>query len=182
MKRALCRLALVALPLLASCSGARPSEADYITVVRQVIAFIQEDMNTHMLGRASDGPKWVDVKGFAVRARQVTGDSIPVRRMQDALGKPRIADPRQVLLIDDEEQGGLGGTWVREYGSYVSPNVVRSTENQITMIVVGYTTDRRTFPTVICDRTWRLRYRKEGGQWRVTEKELAKNCPGNEGR
>ncbi|HLL83119.1 MAG TPA: hypothetical protein VK420_10730 [Longimicrobium sp.] len=175
MKRAASVLALL---LLTSCTGPRPTQEDYITVVRQVIAFIQEDSRTHMLGRPSDGPNWVDVKGFATRARQVTGDSIPVARLMEILGKPRIADPRQVLLIDDEEQGGLGGTWVREYGNYVSPNVVRYAGNQITMIVVGYTTDRRTFPTVICDRSWRVRYRKEGGQWRRTEQELLKNCPG----
>ena len=180
MKRAPILAFFLALPILASCSGPRPTEADYIHVVREIVAFVQEDMRTHSLGRPADGPKWVDVKGFAVRARQVTGDSIPVRRMRDVLGKPRIADPRQVLLIDDAEQGGLGGTWVREYGSYVSPNVVRSTSDQITMIVVGYTTDRRTFPTVICDRTWRLRYRKEANRWQLTERELMKNCPGNE--
>jgi hypothetical protein len=176
MKRAASVLALL---LLTSCTGPRPTQEDYITVTRQVISFIQQDSRTHMLGRPSDGPSWVDVKGFAVRARQVTGDSIRVARLMEILGKPRIADPRQVLLIDDEEQGGLGGTWVREYGNYVSPNVVRYTRDQITLIVVGYTTDRRTFPTVICDRTWRLRYRKEAGQWRVTEKQLMKNCPGN---
>ena len=178
MKRAASLLLL--LPLLAACSGQRASEADYVSVVREIVAFVQNDSRTHMLGRPSEGPNWVDVKGFAGRARQVTGDSIPVERMRTLLGRPRIADPRQVLLIDDEEQGGLGGTWVREYGNYVSPNVVRATGDQITMIVVGYTTDRRTFPTVICDRTWRLRYRKEAGQWRRTEQELMKNCPGNE--
>jgi hypothetical protein len=176
MKRAASVLAIL---LLASCTGPRPTQEDYITVVRQVIAFIQQDSRTHMLGRPSDGPNWVDVKGFATRARQVTGDSVPVARLMEILGKPRIADPRQVLLIDEAEQGGLGGTWVREYGNYVSPNVVRYTRDQITLIVVGYTTDRRTFPTVICDRSWRLRYRKEGGQWRLTEKQLMKNCPGN---
>jgi hypothetical protein len=176
MKRAASVLALL---LLTSCTGPRPTQEDYITVVRQVISFIQQDSRTHMLGRPSDGPSWVDVKGFAGRARQVTGDSIRVARLMEILGKPRIADPRQVLLIDDQEQGGLGGTWVREYGNYVSPNVVRYTRDQITLIVVGYTTDRRTFPTVICDRTWRLRYRKEAGQWRLTEKQLMKNCPGN---
>lgn len=170
------RSLLAFLPLLAACTGSRPTHDEYVTVVRQVVAFIQEDTRTHNLGRPSDGPRWVDVKGFAKRAAQASGDTIPVARMMQLLGRPRIADPNQVLLIDSEEQGGLGGTWVREYGTYVSPNVVRATEGQITMIVVGYVTDRRAFPTTICDRVWRLRYRKQGEAWGLAEQQLMREC------
>lgn len=176
MKRSRNRLFLLALPLLAACTGPRPSHDEYVAVVRQVVSFIQEDTRKHQLGRPSDGPRWVDVKGFAKRAAQATGDTIPVARMMQLLGRPRIADPNQVLLVDSEDQGGLGGTWVREYGTYVSPNVVRAKSDQITMIVVGYVTDRRAFPTIICDRVWRLRYRKEGGAWRLSEQQLMREC------
>jgi hypothetical protein len=170
------RYLLALFPLLAACTGKRATHDEYVNVVRQAVAFIQEDTRTHNLGRPSSGPRWVDVKGFAKRAAQATGDTIPVARMMQLLGRPRIADPNQVLLIDSEEQGGLGGTWVREYGTYVSPNVMRATEDQITMIVVGYVTDRRAFPTTICDRVWRLRYRKRGEVWGLSEKQLMREC------
>jgi hypothetical protein len=177
MTRATFRLALVAaLPALASCSGPPPTRADYVAVTQQVIRFIQADVDAHQLGRQSTGPRWVDVQGFAAQARPVTGDTIPVGELMQALGRPRIADPRQVLLQDTEEQGGLGGTWVREYGTYVSPNVARAASDQITMIVVGYVTDRRAFPTTICDRSWRLRFRKQGTQWALSEKQQLRDC------
>lgn len=170
--------ALLALALLAACSTERPSKEDYVAVVRQIITFVQRDALAHQMGQPSAGPLWVDVRGFGGRAHQVIFDTIPTAELRRTLGKgTRIADPKQVLMIDEgESSSGIGGRWVREYGVYVSPNVARATHDQITMIVVGYITDRREFPTDICDRVWRLRYRRAGAEWKLHESKLMRTC------
>lgn len=163
--------------LLSACSAGRPTPEDYLQVVRQVVQVMDEDARAHPLGRPPRGPLWVDARGFAGRGLEVTGEPVTKERILAALGRgAREAEPRQVLLAATDEDV-LGGTWVREYGVHVSPNAARGTRDQITMLVANYRTDRRAMPTEICDRVWRLRFRRQpDGTWRLTERALTRQC------
>ena len=174
MKRTIPLLPL-ALAALAACGGGRPSKADYLALAPLIVQFMEADARANMLGQASNGPLWVDGKGFAALGGEVTGDTVSRESVLAAIGRGNDAEPRQVLLADEES--GFGGRWVREYGIYVSPNVGRATADQVTAFVGNYVTDRRAFPTDICDRVWRLRFRKGAdGKWALTDRELRRDC------
>lgn len=163
--------------LLSACTAGRPTPEDYLAVVRQAVPLMEEDARSQGLGRPPRGPLWVDVRGFAGRGLEATGERIPKERVLAALGRGvREAEPKQVLLAPTDDDV-LGGTWVREYGVHVSPNAVRGTREGITMLVANYSTDRRTLPTSICERVWRLAFRRQpDGQWVLRERSLTRPC------
>ena len=163
--------------LLVGCSAGRPTREDYLAVVAQVVRTLEQDARSQDLGRPPRGPLWVDANGFAGRGTDVTGTRMTADEVMAALGAGvRRADPQQVLLAPEEEDM-LGGTWVREYGVHVSPNAARGTRDQITMLAGDYSTDRRAIPTSICERVWRLRYRRQAdGSWTPTERTLTRGC------
>jgi hypothetical protein len=177
MRRTSALLASATALLLAACTGGRPAPDDYLAVVTQVVTTMDRDARQHALGRPPRGPLWVDVRGFAGRGGEVTGVTVTKQQVMRALGSGvREADPQQVLLASGDEDV-LAGTWVREYGVHVSPNAARGTRDQITMLVGNYSTDRRGLPTTICDRVWRMRFRRQAdGQWRMAEQALTRDC------
>lgn len=174
MRRSLPILLLVVLP---ACGVERAATEDYVEVVRQTVAVMAQDARTQGLGRAPQGPLWVDLRAFAGRAREVTGEAMTIEALHQALGDSiRQAEPRQVLLAPTEEDV-LGGTWVREYGVLVSPNAARGTSEEITLLVGNYSTDRRQLPTSICERLWRLRFTAgPAGEWTLVDRELTRGC------
>jgi hypothetical protein len=163
--------------LLAACTAGRPTREDYLEVIRQTVRVMEQDARSQGLGRRPMGPLWVDVRGFAGQSVEVTGARISKEEVLAALGdSAREAEPRQVLLASTDEDV-LGGTWVREYGVHVSPNAARGTSTTITMLVGSYSTDRRALPTTICDRLWRLRFRRtQAGSWELAERTLTRPC------
>jgi hypothetical protein len=167
--------------LLGACTGGRPTTEDYLTVVREVVSVMEKDARTQALGRPPRGPLWVDARGFAGRAAEVTGVRITKEQVLAVLGPDvRESTPQQVLLASSDEDV-LGGTWVREYGVHVSPNAARGTRDQITILVANYSTDRRAMPTDICERLWRMRFRRQpDGRWTATERKLTRPCVAEE--
>lgn len=176
MRSRIAPLAALAAVLLAACTE-RPSPQDYLAVVPQVVTLMAEDARQNALGRPPAGPLWVDARGFAALSERVTGEPITEQQVVAALGRgTRRAEPRQVLLAATDEDV-LGGTWVREYGLYVSPNVARGAGDEITVFVGNYVTDRRALPTTICDRVWELTFRREApGRWAPAARRLVKGC------
>lgn len=163
--------------LLSACTAGRPTPEDYLAVVGQAVRVMEEDARSQGMGRPPRGPLWVDVRAFAGQGRDVTGQVITKERLLAALGEGvREAEPRQVLLAPGEGDV-LGGTWVREYGVHVSPNAIRGTRDRITLLLANYSTDRRALPTSICERVWRLGFRREAaGGWALEERTLTRPC------
>jgi hypothetical protein len=177
MPRSFALLAASAALVVSACTAGRPTSEDYLEVVRQVVPAMDRDGRSLGLGRTPEGPLWVDVRGFAGRGGDVTGVPMTKEQVMAALGRGvREADPQQVLLAPTDDDV-LGGTWVREYGVHVSPNAARGTRDQITLLVANYSTDRRELPTTICDRVWRMRFRRApGGGWTLAERTLTRSC------
>jgi hypothetical protein len=174
MKRTLFA-AVLALPLLlAGCVGQNVPFPEFVGIARQVLTFAENDARQNQPGRVADGPLYVNVLSFRTAANKVTGEVISEDSMSKALGEPTHALLEQALLCDTEQ--GFGGCWVRKYGVWVNLNMVRRAGNELTAHVRSTSTDRRGRPTDFCDRVWTLDFRREGGQWRLAERRLRRDC------
>lgn len=169
------RIAIAAgLLLLAGCSGPRLSVSDFFEISRQVLQFAEEDARRNQPGRVADGPLYVNVHSFRSAGHRATGHEISEDSMSRALGEPVQALPEQVLLCDTAS--GFGGCWVRKYGVWVNLNLLRHSGDEVNAFVRTSSTDRRTLPTLWCDRVWRVEFRKTGNAWRRTGQRMTRNC------
>lgn len=175
LRRAL-PLVLLLLPL-AACGADRPGTEDYLQVVPEMVAVVEADARENAPGRPAQGPLILDAGsfagGWALRARS----QLDSARVIEAVGRPEaeIARPNDVILCDESELGG--GCWVRSYGVFVHLNVVRRADDEISSLVTGTVTDRRAFPTWICERVWGLTFRRdEAGAWSLADRELRRDC------
>ena len=173
MKRIVFAAALL-LPLLAGCSGDPVPMSEFVPVARQVLAFAEIVARQNQPGRGADGPLYVHVLSFRNAANKVTGATLSEDSMSRALGEPTHAVLEQALLCDTEQ--GFGGCWVRKYGVWVNLNLVRHAGDELTAHVRSTSTNRSLRPTDFCDRVWTLDFRREGGQWRLAERRLRRDC------
>lgn len=176
LRRALLPLLLLALPL-AGCGADRPDTEDFLEVVPEMVAAVEAEARENAPGRPAQGPLIVDAGSFsgawALRART----QLDSARVIEALGRPEaeVARPDEVMLCDESELGG--GCWIRSYGVFVHLNVVRRADDEISALVTGTVTDRRAFPTWICERVWGVTFRRdEAGAWSLAERELRRDC------
>ncbi len=169
-------LLAVLLALTAGCTIERPTEADYLAVLPKVLAFSEADARANAPGRRAEGPLHVDLKSFVGGARLVTKTDVKPEAVRQALGRPAVISVHadSTLLCDQGDM--VGGCWVREYGVYVHLNLMRWAPGELTAFVASTTTDRREFPTRICDRVWKVRYERVGTEWKEMERELRKGC------
>lgn len=161
-------------PLLAACSGERLTQAEFFDISRQIVQFAEQDARQNQPGRPSDGPLYVNLNSFRIAARKVTGDTVSEDSMSRVLGEPTQAVQEQVLLCDSES--GIGGCWVRKFGVWINLNLVRQAGDGLTAHVRSATTDRRRLPSDHCNRVWTLEFRREGQQWRMTDRTLRRDC------
>ena len=160
--------------LLAACGGNDPTVAEYFDVARQVLRFAEQDARQNQPGRVAEGPLYVNVHSFRSAAHRVTGQQISEDSISRALGEPTQAVLEQALLCDTAS--GFGGCWVRKYGVWINLNLVRHFGGEMTAHVRTTTTNRSALPTDFCDRVWTLDFRREGGQWRLAERRLRRDC------
>jgi hypothetical protein len=170
MKRIALAAALLA---LAGCSGEPVSVPDFMDISRQVLRFAEADARQNQPGREADGPLYVNVNSFRTAAAKATGQDVPFDSVSRALGEPTQAVLEQALLCDTV---GFGGCWVRKYGIWVNLNLVRHAGDELTAYVRSTSTHRAQRPTDFCDRVWTLDFRREGGRWRLAERELQRDC------
>lgn len=168
------RILLAAALLLAACSGEQPTEAEFFDISRQILRFAEQDARQNQPGRPAEGPLYVNLNSFRTAATKVTGAAVPEDSMSRVLGEPTHAVLEQVLLCDAES--GFGGCWVRKFGVWVNLNLVRQAGDELTAHVRSTSTDRRSLPSDFCDRVWTLEFRREGGQWRMAERRLRRDC------
>lgn len=167
--------AVLALPLLlAGCGGEPVPMSEFAPVARQVLAFAEQDARQNQPGRVAEGPLYVNVTSFRTAATKVTGEEISEDSMTRVLGEPTQAVLEQALLCDTAS--GFGGCWVRKYGVWINLNLVRRSGDEMTAHVRSTTTNRGQRPTDFCDRVWTLDFRREGGEWRMAERRLRRDC------
>jgi hypothetical protein len=167
--------AVLALPLLiGGCAGEPIPMSEFVPIAREVLAFAEKDARENQPGRVADGPLYVNVKSFQTAATKVTGEEISEDSMSRVLGEPTQAILEQALLCDTTSQ--FSGCWVRKYGVWINLNLVRRSGDELTAHVRSTTTNRAQRPSDFCDRVWTLDFRREGGQWRMGERELRRDC------
>lgn len=170
-------LAAAALALLSACGGDRPTVRDYYALLPELVRTLEEDGRRHAQGRPSEGPLWVDAASFAGGAWQLTRERVPPDSVVAAMGRPdaRPATPQQALVTEDTS--GVGGRWVREYGVLARVNLVKWEPGEVAVTAANYTTDRRPWPTDICERVLRVTFRESGeGRWTRAGTEVRYEC------
>lgn len=175
-----------ALLLLSGCALPRPSMEDYLRVMPRVIAFAEADGRANAPGQPARGPLFLDTPSFASAAWMVTQtkpDSVELgKQVRGAIGRPYEEAVPQVTMTCDRNPDGIGpsagGCWVDRYGVFVHLNFTKATRDRMEFYVAVTVTSHRTWPTEICQRTWRLTYERAGGAWPQTDKELIKSTCG----
>lgn len=173
MKRTLLAAALLPL-LLASCIRERPSVPQFMGIAQEILRFAENDARENQPGRVNDGPLYVSVRSFHDAAEKATGETVPEDSVARVLGEPIPAELEQILLCDTG--GSLAGCWVRQYGVFVNLNIVRQAGSELSAWVRTSSTDRRVHPTDFCHRVWRLDFRTDGGEWRLADRTLLRDC------
>lgn len=180
MKRSSARAVLLPLLLVlaAACDGRRPTVDEFLAVAPQIVRFAEEDGRRNAPGSPAEGPLFLDPRSFAASGARMVEAPIDTARLRAAVGRPfeTVISEDSVLLLD--ETNTASGVWVKQYGVYVHLNQVRAAGDRMTVLVRNTTTDRRSFPTTLCDRVWRLIFRRQGeqGTWALSEQELRRGC------
>ena len=173
------RLTAAALLVLAAaaCQPERHTAADYYAVLPQLVAVAERDAREHALGQPSAGPVFVDIDSFRGGGWQVTREYLDRDSLFAALGLPaaRRATPQEALILEDTV--GMGGRWVREYGVLLRLNLMKWEPDEMTATIANYTTDRREWPTDICERVLRVSFRQTGeDRWAHSGTEVRYEC------
>ena len=170
-------LAVAALALAAACDSERPTVQDYYAILPELVRTLEEDGRRHAQGRPSEGPLWVDSASFTGGAWQLTRERVPADSLVAALRRPdaRFTRHQEALIIEDTT--GVGGRWVREYGVLARLNLVKWEPGEVAVTAANYTTDRRPWPTDICERVLRVTFRESGeGRWTRAGTEVRYEC------
>ncbi|HEX2203728.1 MAG TPA: hypothetical protein VHG91_10535 [Longimicrobium sp.] len=172
------RIVLVAaLALSGACSSERPTVQDYYALLPDLVRALEEDGRRNAQGQPSAGPLWVDAASFTGGAWQLTRERVPTDSIVAAMRRPdaRPATPKEALITEDTS--GVGGRWVREYGVLARVNLVKWEPGEVAVTAANYTTDRRPWPTDICERVLRITYRNTGeGRWERAGTEVRYEC------
>lgn len=167
-------LALLVVPA-AGCGSDDPTERDYLAVVRQTVRFAEEDARKAAAPGAATGPLLVDVKSFRGGSLRATGSVIDLDRVAGAIDRPfRATVPDSSFNCVNMELGP--SCWVPKNGVFVHLNLASRGPQRISMNVTSTTTASNFIPPVLCDRSHRLEFVKNGKAWVLQEKQLIKSC------
>lgn len=163
------------LPLLlvGACASSLPTTEDYYRVLPDAFRFVAQDGVRNALGATPDGPLMADLRSFEGGGYRLTRVRVDAKRVLAALGPGVEPVPRDSALLCDNTELNTG-CWVRQYGSWVRFNTGSANRDVIELYLASSTTDRRSLPTGICDRVWRLRYERRARGWTPTQRQFVK--------
>lgn len=179
MKRLLAPAAALLLLGTAACDPPRYTREDYLAVLPQAVDWMADDARRNAHPEPPQGPLYVDAVSFAQGGNWLTRAEMDTTDVKGGLAGTDFRTARMEagsgLLCDD---GGVGGCWVEQYGTYLRMHVVQRNGSQVIPVVASYTTDRRSFPTGFCKRVWRLVFEREGTDWAMVRQDSVEHtCP-----
>lgn len=177
MRRFLPAVSLLLLLPLVGCEEQRTTRAEYLSVVPQVVDFLERDALEHAFGESARGPLIVNVDSFRGGGFHATHETFTDEEIQRAIGRP-VVDLTDDDAIICEESDVSPGCWVREFGVLLKLNLVRQTPEHIRVFATSTVTDQRFIPSVICDRRWELLFLRTGQEFRLGSQNLLRECAG----
>ena len=174
----LSRSALAALLLAgAACGGpARPSRADYLEALPQMVAFAERDARRAAPTGSAEGPLLVDVRSFRMAPGELADGAVDSAAVAGAIGKPfRAVVVDSALRCVNSMLGRQCG--VVGDGVFVRMAVAQASPRRITANVVSVTTHENRIPPANCDRRHRLvMERSESGRWAIADSVAGRTC------
>lgn len=161
--------------LLSACGEERATPAEYLQIVPQIVGFMDQDARENAYGEGARGPLIVNVPSFQSGAYRATGAQLSEQQIERAIGRELVNLPDTAAILC-EDNDVAPGCWVREYGVLLRMRVVRTSPGRIRAFVNSTVSDQRFIPSVICDRTWELVFRKEGERWVPADRTLTHAC------
>jgi hypothetical protein len=175
MNRLLLPSALLLSLAAAACGSDRPSEADYLDVVRQTVRFAEADAREAAPAGSATGPLLLDVKSFRGGSLRATGKVVEVERIASAVDRPFQATvPDSSFNCMDMELGA--SCWVPKNGVFVHLNLASRAPGRITMHYTSTVTASNYVPPVLCDRVFRLEFARRGGEWVMQDTVPVRSC------
>lgn len=172
MKRLLLTSVLV---LAAGCASEKPSEADYLDVVRQTVRFAEEDARRAAPPGSATGPLLLDVKSFRGGSLRAIGEVVDVEKVAGAVDRPFQATvPDSSFNCLDLELGP--SCWVPRNGVFVHLNLASRAPDRITMHYTSTVTASNYVPPVLCDRAFRLEFVRGDGGWVMQDTVPLRSC------
>ncbi len=166
---------LAAALLAAACGSERPSEADYLHVVRETVRFAEEDARRAAPSGSATGPLLLDVKSFRGGSLRATGELVEEGKIADAVDRPFSATvPDSSFNCIEMELGP--SCWVPKNGVFVHLNLASRAPQRITMHVTSTVTANNFIPPVLCDRVFRLEFARKGREWELRERVPVRTC------
>ncbi len=167
---------LLLLPL-GGCEEQRTTRAEYLTVVPQIVNFLERDALEHAFGESARGPQIVNVDSFRGGGFRATHETFTDEEIERAIGRP-VVDLDDDDAIICEEADISPGCWVREFGVLLKLNLVRQTPEHIRVFATSTVTDQRFIPSVICDRRWELLFLRSEQGFTLGSQNLLRECAG----
>jgi hypothetical protein len=180
MKRTAAPLAALALLALAACQPRRPGLEDYYAILPELVRAVEADARQNAAGRPAEGPLFLDLESFAGGGWQLTKQRTSRDSVWAAIAHPgaRPARPDSALVLEDSMS--VGGRFVREYGVFERLHLVKWEPGEIAVTIASYTTDRRRWPTDVCERVLRVTFRRQGegepARWTQSDTEVRLEC------
>lgn len=172
MKRLLLTSLLV---LAAGCGSGKPSEADYLDVVRQTVRFAEDDARRAAPPGSATGPLLLDVKSFRGGSLRATGEVVDAEKVSGAVDRPFQATvPDSSFNCMDMELGP--SCWVPRNGVFVHLNLASRGPDRITMHYTSTVTASNYVPPVLCDRAFRLEFVRGSSGWVMQDTVPLRSC------
>lgn len=175
MKRLLVTSVLL-LPLAAAaCGSGKPSEQDYLEVVRKTVQFAEKDAREAAPSGSATGPLLVDVKSFRGGSLRATGEVVDLEKVSRAIDRPFQATvPDSSFNCLEMELGP--SCWVPKNGVFVHLNLASRAPDRIIMHYTSTVTASNYVPPVLCDRVFRLEFVRRGGGWAIQDTVPVRSC------
>ena len=159
----------------AACGSERPSEEDYLSVVRQSVRVAEQHARENAGPGSGTGPLLLDVASFRAGGHRAVGEAVEREKIARVVDRPFQPTPRDSSFTCMELELG-NSCWVPKDGVYVRLNLVSRAPGQFTMLMGTTTTAAQFIPRVLCDRILRLVFVKRGKEWVLQEQVPTRSC------
>lgn len=175
MKRLLLTALLAVCAAAAGCGSEKPSEADYLDVVRQTVRYAEDDARRAAPRGSATGPLLLDVKSFRGGSVRATGKVVETDRIAGAVDRPFQATVPDSSFNCLEMELGTS-CWVPRNGVFVHLNLASRASDRITMHYTSTVTASNFVPPVLCDRAFRLEFVRGERGWVIREAVPIRAC------
>jgi hypothetical protein len=174
MTKRLCAFPL--LVLLASCERPlRTSDAEFLQLVPQIVAFAEEDARQAAPEGSARGPLFVDPRSFRYWANRQLNLNLDSARIVGAINRPFRPSTEENAVQCANFQ--LGPTCsVIEDGVFVRLSLLLTEQHRMLVYTTSLVTHQNYIPSAVCERRFELVFTRQNGPWQLAERNPKREC------